>query len=51
MHSLRYLEKRDVFNQFLDLVPDDGKADTAVTSVKNVISKRVLSTEKLYRVR
>lgn len=34
---------------FLDLVPiADGKADTIVTAVKNVILKKGLPTEKLY---
>ncbi|XP_026143519.1 uncharacterized protein LOC113118503 [Carassius auratus] len=38
-----------VFNHFLDLVHiADGKADTIVATVKNIILKKGLPTEKLY---
>ncbi|XP_073718948.1 zinc finger protein 862 isoform X2 [Misgurnus anguillicaudatus] len=47
---VRYLDKEGhVFNQFLDLVPiPDGKADTIVTAIKNVMLKKAIPTEKLY---
>lgn len=50
MLSLRSIDKEGlVFNHFLDLVPiADGKADTIVAAVKNVILKKGLPTEKLY---
>ena len=38
-----------VFNQFLDLVSvNDGKANTIVTAVKEVLLKKGIPTEKLY---
>lgn len=38
-----------VFNQFLDLVAiPDGKADTIVTAIKNVMLKKAIPPEKLY---
>ncbi|KAK7141431.1 hypothetical protein R3I93_010952 [Phoxinus phoxinus] len=47
---VRYIDKEGlVFNHFLDLVSiADGKADTIVAAVKNVILKKGLPTEKLY---
>ncbi|KAF4114126.1 hypothetical protein G5714_004349 [Onychostoma macrolepis] len=45
-----YLDKEgNVFNQFLDLVTvPDGKADTIVTAIENIILKKDIPTEKLY---
>ncbi|KAK0134769.1 Zinc finger protein 862 [Merluccius polli] len=47
---IRYLDKEGhVFNQFLDLVSvNDGKANTIVTAVKEVLLKKGIPTEKLY---
>ncbi|KAL7372918.1 hypothetical protein ABVT39_024011 [Epinephelus coioides] len=46
---LRYLDEEGlVFTQFLDIVTvSDGKADTIVTTVKDVLQKKQVPTEKL----
>ena len=45
----RYIDKEgQAFNQFLDIVAvNDGKADTIVTAVKDVLQKKQVPTEKL----
>lgn len=50
MLFLRYLDKEGhVLNQFLDLVAiADGKANTVVNAIKDVMLKKGLPTEKLY---
>lgn len=49
-YAFSYLDKEGhVFNQFLDLVAiPDGRADTIVTAVTNVILTKGLPMEKLY---
>ena len=44
----RYIDKEgQVFNQFLDIVAvSDGKADTIVTAVKDVLQKKQVPMEK-----
>lgn len=47
---LRYLDKEGkLFSQFLDLVPvHDGKANTIVAMIKEVLHKKGIPTERLY---
>ena len=48
--SHRYMDKEGkVYNQFLDLVTaPDGKADTIVSAVKQVLLEKGVPTERLY---
>lgn len=47
---VRYLDKEgQLFSQFLDLVPvHDGKANTIVATIKEVLHKKGIPTERLY---
>lgn len=47
---LRYMDKEgQLFSQFLDLVNvSDGKADTIVAAIKDVLHKKKIPTQRLY---